>query len=348
MTGSWVAAGANQSHVFIAAEDKLNAIDRRSGTLSWSVAAPHLPAASVIADDTHAYYTAANGQVVSFLLPTTQAQLMRIEANTLESEKIITKPTWAWGLKLITALEHPPVLVNERLIIPQSDGNVVILHRHKAQVADRLPRLGQLGAPVAIAENELYVGSLDCSLSAIEITPEGPMFHWKYTGDGRMTQKPLPTANDVYAVGDRGDLACLDRASGVRRWRKSGISDLLSATQRSVIVMDRNENLCAFERTHGALLGQWKAQGYRLPILNDQTDRVYLANNNGLIVAMRDVTSQHDVAKLHFPIRPAAERAMAEVARQPVEEKGSSNPQMEKKQAAAKTVAGKKDEMKDN
>jgi hypothetical protein len=133
------------------------------------------------------------------------------------------------------------------------------------------------------------------------MTKDGPVQRWHYGDEGRIVQKPLTAGSDIFAVNEEGGMVCLDRQTGALRWKQRQIKQLISANLRALLAIDLQGNLRAFDRNHGVSLGSWYAQDYRLPVLNTQTDRVFLANHDGLIVAMRDVSPQHDQPILHFP-----------------------------------------------
>ncbi len=347
MPGAWAAAGANENNIFVIADNRLLALNRKSGSIDWSIQVPHLPATTVMAEGSHVFYTAANGEMVAYRIPHTKAQVLQTDNNTLASESIITKPQRTWGMRLMTPMEQPPLVVNNRLVLPQLDGTVVILHRDRPRVAERLPKMGALTAPVARADDELYFGSHDCSVTAIEVTPEGLHQHWRFSGDGRIMQKPLAAGNDLLVTCEQGSLCCLDRKYGTLKWKNPQMKQILAVTRRSVIAINHLDQLCAFDRVHGSALGICNSTGFAMPIQNDQTDRVYLANHDGVVVAMRDSQAQSDKPLIHFPPRASAANPLDDLPAATAEAKSAKARASESNSSDSKSTEKKIQEMKD-
>jgi hypothetical protein len=344
-TGAGLFPGANQHHVLVVADNKLIALDRQTGSMDWSVYVPNVPCANITADEQHAYYSAANGEIVSFAIPLPRAQLFAVRAGTLQSETVVSKPQWAWGMRLMSSLDRPPILMNDRLIVPSNDRSVMNLFHDKGNAAEPMPALGLLSAPVSFAGNDLYFSTGEGKVLAIELTRDGPMQRWSYTSEANSRQKPLVTASDLFSVNEEGGLVCLDRQTGTVRWKQRQIKQLVSANLRALLAMDLQGNLRAFDRNYGVQLGSWNAQDYRLPVCNEQTDRVFLANHDGLLVAMRDVSPQHDTPIVHVPPRVKAALPV-EVVTEATEVKRLSKPAT--KQENGSDSAKKSEEKKEN
>jgi len=304
--GASVPAGANSSHILVIADGMMQALNRRTGARDWMINVPHLPATSVVATDQYAYYTATNGEVVSFKVPVSQDVLRTLDPGSLRTAMLVAKPEWAWGMRLTTALSQEPVVVNGRLLIPQREGNIVSMHLDKAQVADRFQRMGVVLAPVAVADHDIYFGALTGMVHCVEVMKEGIVERWRFTCEGRILARPLPAGNHLYVASEDGTLVCLNRTTGQPVWKRNNVKSLVSATQRILLAIDRQGQLVAFDRTYGLPLGQWNASQYSLPMHNAINDRGYIANSNGVIVALRDVTPAHHQPTVHFP--PKLER----------------------------------------
>lgn len=315
--GASVPAGANSSHIIVIADGKMQALNRRTGAREWVINVPHLPATSVVATDQYAYYTATNGEVVSFRVPASAETLRNADWGNLSSTRLLTKPEWAWGMRLTTALSQEPVVVNGRLLIPQREGNIVSMHLDKATVADRFQKMGTIAAPVAVADNDIYFGSLTGQVHCVEVVKEGILQRWRFSCQGRVVAKPLPAGDHLYVASEDGTLVCLNRRTGEQLWKRNNVKSLVSATKRILVAVDRQGQLVAFDRTYGLPLGQWNSSQYSLPMHNAETDRAFIANGNGVIVAMRDVTPAHNRPIVHFPPKPERWMDSAPVAVEP-------------------------------
>jgi hypothetical protein len=138
----------------------------------------------------------------------------------------------------------------------------------------------------------------------VEVIKEGILERWRHPCEGRVVSRPLPVGDQLFVSSEDGTLACLNRRTGEPVWKRKNVKSLVAATKRNVLAMDRQGMLVAFDRHYGLPLGTWNATQYSLPVHNHYSDRAYLANGNGMIVAMRDVKSDHAAPTVHFPPKP--------------------------------------------
>jgi len=142
-------------------------------------------------------------------------------------------------------------------------------------------------------DDEAYVASQDSNLYAIRI--HNGSVRWRFTTGTPVLRRPAVTDDDVYISTDRGGLRRLDRKTGQAVWQNRAADRFLAMHPKVVYATDRSGHLLILDRANGAQVGSYDARDFVVPIINDLTDRIYLAANDGLLVCLHD----RDYAKPH-------------------------------------------------
>lgn len=121
---------------------------------------------------------------------------------------------------------------------------------------------------------------------------------WKANVGGPVNRALMVTESDVFVTGERIGLWRLERATGEPMWRIPRgkdtigyISDgarVLSVGPRVVYATDLANRLLLLDRQTGLRLGLLDTSAWVVPVMNNQTDRLYLAANDGSLVCLRD------------------------------------------------------------
>jgi hypothetical protein len=146
-------------------------------------------------------------------------------------------------------------------------------------------------------EDSAYIGSQEGTLYAVDIT--SGRTQWRYAAGTQVTRPPVALVDAVYVVAGRNGMASVDRASGDAVWRIPRRGRTLSAVPEAdrffaanpkfVYAADASGRLLVLDRRLGTPLSVYEGtRDFTFPVVNDTTDRVLLAANNGLLVSLRD------------------------------------------------------------
>jgi outer membrane protein assembly factor BamB len=130
---------------------------------------------------------------------------------------------------------------------------------------------------------------------------------WKYSAAEPMIESPVVIGERVYITTEEGGLYCLDYKTGKQQWGTPEIVRFLAASKQRLYVCDKLNQLVVLDAKSGGRLDAFSIVDQPLRLTNQQTDRIYLANETGLVQCFREI-EQRD------PIRHGADRI------QPVEE----------------------------
>jgi outer membrane protein assembly factor BamB len=243
-------------------------------------------------------------------------------------------------------MNQPPLITSERLLAISTEREIVATPKLMNQELMSFRTDSPISATASKLGDVAYLPTSDASLYALHAI-SGRIL-WRFGADGSLTQKPAVTFNDVFVVSTLGNLYRVDRDQGLSVWRDGlgrdlpiqGISSFVSTNDRFVYAMDKRENLIVADRDRGQILGQIDLSGFTVAMRNDQTDRIYLASQDGKIICMHDLAlsapiplKKKDIESEPAPaVVPAKPKPMPKFPEgQPVEPKKKDDKKNEKK-----------------
>jgi outer membrane protein assembly factor BamB len=313
----------NSRTVFAINSTYLYALDRNSGGVQWRFRLPGGSSAPPIADDDFLFLASATGNLTAYVLPrpdrpskTEPAMVSPLyqpnqrgtAVGPLESTTefnrevpIGPQPVQVWDSLTRLRLELAPVQSPDFILHLSPSG--VALGVYKAFQPD-IPSNEKfrfdMDSPALVAPGHFgdtaFLGAQDGNVYALDI-PTGRLL-WRYTTGSPIRRRPAALEEDVYITSERNGLARIDRATGEARWsvlRGARILNanpdaerFLAANPKFVYALDTSGRLLVLDRAHGTRLSVYDVRDFVVPVVNETTDRLYLAANNGMIVCLHD------------------------------------------------------------
>jgi outer membrane protein assembly factor BamB len=244
------------------------------------------------------------------------------------------QPLLLWDYVPNLTVERRPLLTSVFLVLPCADGTVLALGRVPG--ADRIAREeyrfsmsgGLAVAPGQYSETAFF-GAQDANLYALNLTT-GKLL-WRHTAGGAIAHRPAATDEDVYLTSGGNGLTRLDRTTGEPRWRvprgnrvftsNPGADRFLAANPKFVYAADPSGRLLVLDRRYGTCLSGFDTHAFAFPVTNEQTDRLYLAANNGLLVCLHD--RQYESPYVQRRLEESSGNPLRQKLAQPVTEAGT-------------------------
>jgi outer membrane protein assembly factor BamB len=196
------------------------------------------------------------------------------------------QPVLDWTLTLDARVEQPAVAEGVTLLLAGGDGVIVGVSTVASKELYHFPTDGRLLLPPAQYGDTAYVASQDLNVYALTISTG--RLKWRFTTGAEVLEKPEVTDDAIYVATERKGLHCLSRVAGEPLWHNENASRFLAANPKYVYATDRQGRLLVLDRQRGTQLGVVDTRDFVVPVANDQTDRAFLAANNGLIVCLHD------------------------------------------------------------
>jgi outer membrane protein assembly factor BamB len=372
--------GWNRDTLFVPRGRVLHAVSRRNGEEQWSFEMEGLIAATPGADDVNVYVSTGIGKMQVYELPKKKKvdepvvkkepvveervdrstergynsygkNLTSISGYTIRAtapRKTMPEPQYLWEYKTSARLEQAPILTDELLVLASNDGSFFVTSKHYRHVPYEFKTNKGLAAPLGHyalknddgqIEDFVYVAAQDNNLYSVDVN-RGQLV-WRFTGAAPIRQQPAVTDEDVYMVAENSGLYRIKRVTGQLVWRNTKADRFLSINKKFVYATDRSGRLLVLDRERGVERGSYDTSGFKVPVLNERTDRIFLANDNGLLICLYDRDYPTPLVTKTIPERKAPEKPAAE--EKPVEKKPA-----EKKEGDGEKKGDKKEDKKDD
>lgn len=177
----------------------------------------------------------------------------------------------------------------------------------------------------------VFVASADGFIYAVE--EENGTTKWRFSTGEPISQSPVVAENRLFVATDLGGMYCLDVKTGKNLWWAANVKQFVAAGKSRAYVIDRFGRLLVLNAANGARLDAITVGDSTIPLVNSDTDRIYLASRSGLIQCLREMEQTKPL--LHDQVRKEAARAEALRAAQPEPEPEKPEKKVERKRSNA-------------
>ena len=164
----------------------------------------------------------------------------------------------------------------------------------------------------------MYAGSMDGLVYAVN--EASGKIEWKCSTGDAILASPVAIGDKVFVISEQGGLHCLDAKDGTQLWFAPKMRQFISLSPSRVYACDELGRLVALDAASGARLGAMPLHGITLKLCNNHSDRVYLADDSGVIQCLRDIDAQVSDVVRAAPRRTGGRQAQVQVAGRGTEE----------------------------
>jgi hypothetical protein len=269
--------GANDDFVSVINGSQVYVLSAGDGSVVWSRPALGAPGAGPALSDTLLFIPMVNGAIETYFIDTPKrpAAVFR-----------------SFGRALIQ-----PVVSTNSVAWPTDRGNLYVGNANVPDMRFRLEAKDSIdSAPAFLAPNLVFATSRDGYVYCF--TESRGSVLWRFTTGEPISQSPVALRDTVYAVTDRGNLYAINVEDASERWVVGDMRYYLSGNEHRLYCLDLSGNLVILDTKTGGRVGSLPTQTLNMPILNAQTDRIFLADWGGLIQCLRETNSHYPV--IHF------------------------------------------------
>jgi outer membrane protein assembly factor BamB len=294
---------ANSRGVAVVANITLYGLNRATGNAEWDYRLRAGVSAQPVADEEQIYVPGVTGRMSAFYLPFV-TEGGGTTSSPVYSERVLrseARPEPVWDAATTLTLGFKPLQTAETVFVIGLSGDAMgftKVIREGASSAElyRFSTEGKVTAPPGQYGDTGYVGSDDGAIYAINLL--NGKLRWRHTTGSTIRRRPASLEKDVFVVSRHEGMARVDRETGDSMWRVPAgrrVTDVnveadqfLAANGKYVYANDRSGRLLVLDRKRGTRLSMLDTSAFKVPIVNELTDRLYLAANDGLIVCLRD------------------------------------------------------------
>ena len=158
---------------------------------------------------------------------------------------------------------------------------------------------------------------------------------WRFSTGEPIVTAPVVIDDRLYVVTQLGGMHCLEAETGKELWWTPNVTQFVAASKSRIYTLDRVGRILVLNAQNGARLDSLATESIPFKLVNDETDRIYVADAGGLIQCLHEVEQAQ-------PLVHGLERKQAAAEEKPVEEKAEKKPGAKKDAPAAKEPKAKK------
>ncbi|MCI0334218.1 MAG: PQQ-binding-like beta-propeller repeat protein [Planctomycetes bacterium] len=242
----------------------------------------------------------------------------RIEAYPLGEQKLTPWYYQSFGRAMVAPLATP-----ESFVWSTDSGHLYVGRSADLGVRFRLETGSEIVASPAYGAPYVYAATSDGEVFSMhEMTGQR---RWKYATGFPVTRAPAVVGDRVFVTSEEPMLHCIDATKGTAIWETPHIAQFAAASAKRVYGVDDLGALVVLDAATGALLGRMPTDSSTNALVNDQTDRVYLVSEDGVVQCLHELGAKEPM--YHRPkVEPQAPQAPTSEG-QPVEPNATTRPQ---------------------
>ena len=288
--------GVNAKYIGIVSGAKLYMLENATGRLVWARDLGSAPASGPALSRTHAYVALATGRIEGYPLDEPEKQ--------------------PWFYQSSGRTFNQPTTTGSVVSWPTSTGSLYVCKADKPAVEFRTDTGEEIVTDPAESEPWLYFASLDGYLYCVDERTGREA--WRYATGFPITSSPAIVGKRAFVASLEPALHVVDSEQGDEQWVAVGASHFAAQGKERVYASDRYGNLLILDGKTGRRLGGIRSAEGLETIVNDQNDRIYLANSVGLVQCLREEGAEKPTPyRKSFEAGVAAEEAAAAKKKEP-------------------------------
>ncbi len=192
-----------------------------------------------------------------------------------------------WFYKSFGRTMAPPLVTPESLAWTTDAGFLYVAGAVKPGVRFRLETLGEFDARPAYRAPLIYAVSLAGEVFAVH-EKEGTL-QWRYMTGYPTSRAPAAVGDKLFVTSEEPMLHCVDATTGLPQWESLGLAQFAAVTKSHVYGVDRYGTIHILNIADGAPLGRIPTGGTLTALVNDQTDRLFLISDSGLVQCLHEI-----------------------------------------------------------
>jgi outer membrane protein assembly factor BamB len=274
---------ANDTIVAVINGSTLYLMDRKSGRILSDRRVEGVPSAAPALSNEFVFVSTFTGKVEGYPLDPNAPNFSR------------------WYYKSFGRALAPPLVTPNHLVWTTSDGFLYVARAHDPGVVFRLETMGQFDARPAYRDPLIFAVALSGDLFAVDENTGS--LRWRYLTGYPTDRAPAAVGDKLFVSSEEPRLHCVDAATGLGQWESLGISQFAAVTKSHVYGVDRYGTIHILSINDGSPVGHITTGGTLDALVNDQTDRLFLISESGLVQCLHEIGADEPT---HYVERPAA------------------------------------------
>ncbi len=273
-------AVTNEDVVLVVVGPSMYGLNKLSGDVIWEIRLPGPPSTGPSIDDSQVYVGTLDGSVYAFSLRKIRSLYLERRLPEWSHEAVV------WRYQAALEVTSPPVPIEGAVNFASRDGSLYSVSKERRKLNYQFETEAAIVAPMALVGQTLFMASEDFTFYAVN-SANGVVI-WEFVTGLPIRKGPVALGSSLYINPDRGGLFALDVTSGDQKWWQPKLVDFVGLVGTTVVARDLDKNLVLVDQDNGRMVGRIPASFYERHVVNDRSDRIYLANSRGQVMALRE------------------------------------------------------------
>ncbi len=262
-----IGIAVNANSVALLGSGRLHLLDRTDGHQLWSRSIGGAVTAAPAMSNNYVFVALLSGRVEGYRLddPTAAAWQYQSNGHTFQG----------------------PTVTGKIMSWPTDRRQLYVAKSERPQVLFRVESNEEIVSAPAEKAPYLYVGSLDGYLYSFH-EPSGSE-QWRYATGYAITSQPAVVGEKVFVASEGPSLHAVDAATGRPLWQVDGATQFAALGKNHAYGMGRYGALLVIDSETGLLKGRIATGAGGTALVNDQSDRLFLVNDRGLVQCLHEV-----------------------------------------------------------
>ncbi len=295
---------SNDEFAIVCGGPMMFAVDKFSGESIWRIRLPAMPSAQPSMDDEYIYVPSLTGSIYAL-------ELRKIK-ELFQQQRL---PEWsgeavAWRYQSGEEITTSPVSTQSEsadgdgLVVnfASKDKSLYSVERDTRKLRWQFETDSAIIAPLAYDGRFLYLATQDFNFYCLDA--EKGSVQWEFVSGLPVANSPRVVGDQVFLVPTRGGIYALDTVSGRSLWWEPKLIEYVAASPTTLYATDRVGNLVLVDRADGSIRGALPLRSFGKRYENDHTDRIYVATNSGVVLALREKGQEFPIFHKYPERRP--------------------------------------------
>lgn len=288
---------ANEKFVAVVNGSTLYVFDRKSGRIQSQRPIGGAPGAAPALGKDHAFVPTLTGMIEGYPLDLTAADYDK------------------WFYQSYGNTMVAPLVTPHSVIWSTDRGYLYVSGASNPGVRYRLESNDKFDARAAFQDPLIYAVTRSGELFAVD--EEEGILRWRYMTGFPTDRAPAAVGERLFITSDEPMLHCLDAKTGLLEWQVPGISQFATVSKDYVYGFDNYGTIHILNIADGSPVGRIANAGDLKALVNDQTDRLYLISEAGLVQCLHEIGADEPT---RYTTPPKTEQAPAEGTEAPAKD----------------------------
>ncbi|NOZ40583.1 MAG: PQQ-binding-like beta-propeller repeat protein [Planctomycetes bacterium] len=304
-----VGIAVNSNSVAMLDAGRLYLVDRADGHRLWSRRIDGAASAAPALGSNHVFVALLNGLVEGYRLDDLTA--------------------FVWQYQSVGHIFQSPTITDNVMSWPTDRGLLYVGQANGPSVLFRIETNEEIVVAPASQSPYLYVASLDGYLYSFHESTGNEQ--WRFATGYAIASPPAVIGEKVFVASEGPSLHAIDTLTGQLLWRVDGVTQFVALGAKHTYGVDRYGTLLVLDNESGDIAGRLATGAGRAALVNDQSDRIFLINDRGLVQCLHEIGA--DEPTWHRATKADEAPATSDEAATGSEGSGTKEPAPESNQA---------------